>query len=157
MNLHRCVEFLTVSQTKGGPIELELPVGSLSLTRGITAERLPALHQLVITYTLHIQLLFGANSFLGKKSPASGEKHDFYNPSGSVTFSPGWAKMLLRTSPEVVALGPRACDEEELSWCQLGDGHLSKDSPSGCQHVADVGHAHLKTKKKEREREAFEN
>lgn len=55
--------------------------------------------------------------------------------------------MLLRTSPEVVALRPRACDEQELSWCQLGDGHLSKDSPSGRQHVADVGHAHLKTKK----------
>lgn len=55
--------------------------------------------------------------------------------------------MLLCTSPEVVTLTARACDEQELSWCQLGYGHLSKDSPSGRQHVADVGHAHLKTKK----------
>ncbi len=42
-------------------------------------------------------------------------------------------------------LWSRACDEQELSWCQLRDGDLSKDSPSGRQHVADISQAHLKT------------
>lgn len=36
------------------------------------------------------------------------------------------------------------CDEQKPSWCQLGDGNLSVYFPRGCQHVADVGHAHLK-------------
>lgn len=46
-----------------------------------------------------------------------------------------------------MALRPRACDEQVLSWGQLGDGDLRKHFPSGRQHVADVGGAHLKTRR----------
>lgn len=48
-------------------------------------------------------------------------------------------------SPEVVELGAGARDEQELSWCQLGDGDLSENSPWRRQHVADVSLANLKS------------
>lgn len=40
-------------------------------------------------------------------------------------------------------LRARACDEQELPRRQLGDGDLGKNSPSRCQHVADVSLADL--------------
>lgn len=46
-------------------------------------------------------------------------------------------------SPEVMELRARAGDEQELSRRQLGDGDLGKNSPSRCQHVADVSLANL--------------
>lgn len=42
-----------------------------------------------------------------------------------------------------MALWPWACDEQELSWCQLGDGDLGKDFSTGCEHVTNISDAHL--------------
>lgn len=50
---------------------------------------------------------------------------------------------LVRDQPQIMQFGPWASDEQELSRCDLGNGELSVDTPSGCQHVTDISQAHL--------------